>query len=78
MLHVNLNAAHHLTSSLILLNLQKILKNPQNGFFKGSNGCHTDESYEAEVLAVVKQQYLPKFLPIVPNPAHGNFLSFSG
>ena len=35
MLHENLNAAHHLTSSLIQTNHQKILKNPQNGFFKG-------------------------------------------
>ena len=35
MLHENLNAAHHLTSSLIWTNHRKILKNPQNGFFKG-------------------------------------------
>ena len=35
MLHENLNAAHHSTSSLIRKNHQKILKNPQNGSFKG-------------------------------------------
>ena len=35
MLHENLNAVHHLTSSLILTTHLKILKNPQNGFFKG-------------------------------------------
>ena len=35
MLHENLNAAHHLTSSLIRTNHVKILKNLQNEFFKG-------------------------------------------
>ena len=34
MLHANLNVVHHLTSSLIRTNHWKILKNPQNGFFK--------------------------------------------
>ena len=34
MLHENLNAEHHLTGSLIRTNHWKILKNPQNGFFK--------------------------------------------
>ena len=33
MLHENFNAVHHLTSSLIWTNNQKILKNPQDGFF---------------------------------------------
>ena len=35
MLHENLSAEHHLTGSLIRTNHWKILKNPQNGFFKG-------------------------------------------
>ena len=35
MLNENLNAEHHLTSSLIQTNHLRILKNPQNGFFKG-------------------------------------------
>ena len=34
MLHDNLNAERHLTSSLIWMNHWKILKNPQNGFLK--------------------------------------------
>ena len=34
MLHENLSAEHHLTGSLIRTNHWKILKNPQNGFFK--------------------------------------------
>ena len=34
MLHENLNAAHHLTSSLNWTNHRKIMKNAQNGFFK--------------------------------------------
>ena len=53
---------HHLTSSLIRTNHQKIFKNQQNGSFKfqgylffGSNGWYTDETYEAEVRAVVEQ-----------------------
>ena len=68
--HENLNAAHHLTNSLIWTNLQMILKNPQNGFstkwiFQGylffcSDGWSTDETYETEVRAVVEQQYLPE------------------
>ena len=43
----------------------------QGSLFFGSNGWCTGETYEADVQAVVEQQYLPK----VP---HGNFLSFSG
>ena len=35
MLYENLNVAHHLRSSLIQTNHRMILKNPQNGFFKG-------------------------------------------
>ena len=35
MLHENLNAVPHFTSSLILTNHWKILKTPQDGFFKG-------------------------------------------
>ena len=46
---------------------EKIFKNLQNGSFKGifslvqTDGAHcTDETYEAEVRAVVEQQYLSK------------------
>ena len=69
MLHENLNAAHHLTGSLIPANHRKILKNPQLWIFQGylffgSDGWRTDETYEVVVRAVVEQQYLPK----VPGP----------
>ena len=79
MLHENLNAAHHLSSSLIHTNHRT-----PGGFwqihrmdfsresFSYSNGWHADETYDLEVLAVAEQQYLQT----CPDPAHGNFLSF--
>ena len=46
MLHENLNAAHHLTNSLIRTYHRKILKNLQNGFFKGVfSSVPTDGAY---------------------------------
>ena len=65
MLHENLNAEHHLMSSLIRMNHWKILstvRSFQRYLFFGSDGWRTDETYEAEVLAVVEQQYLPTIL----------------
>ena len=60
-------AVRHLMSSLIWTNHQKILKNPlptewifQGYFFFGFEGWCTDETYVAEVQAVVEQHYLPK------------------
>ena len=46
----------------------------QGCLFFGFDGWRTDETNEAEVRAVVEQQYLPK----VPVPIQHNFLSFSG
>ena len=57
----NPKIAHHLTSNLIQTNHRRILKNPQNGFFKSVLSLvqrwHLDENSEAEVQAVVEQQY---------------------
>ena len=71
MLHDNLNAARHPTNSLIWMYHRRILKNAQNGFFKGillsfllfQRMAHRSNLW-SKVLAVVEQQYIPK----VPNP----------
>ena len=51
----------------------------QGYLFFGSDGWRTDETYEAEVRAVVEKQYLPKVpVPDSRSSTWHNFLSFSG
>ena len=71
MIYENLNAEHHLTSSLIGTNHWKILKNPFCGFFKGifslvptPNGWRTDETYEGEVQKFLSQSSTWQFFII--------------
>ena len=79
MLHENLNDVHHLTSSLIRTNHRNILKNPQNGFFKGifslvptdnaKMNC-MERKFGSDGTAIFTERSCP-------NPAHDNFLSVS-
>ena len=83
MLHENLNAVRHHTSSLIRTNHQKILKNLQNGFFKGIFSSVPTDGSQMKLMTRKFGQWwnsniYPKFLESCPYPAHGNFLSFLG
>ena len=57
MLHKNLNTArHHPTSSLIRTNHWKILKNPQNGFFRGIFSSVPTDGAQMK-LALVRRKF---------------------
>ena len=57
MLYENLNAAHHPKSSLIQANHQRILKNPQNGFLKGSLSKLSLVPTDGAKMKLMKQKF---------------------
>ena len=67
MLHKNLNAEHHLMSSLILMIHRKILKNPKNESFKAIFSSVPTDDAQMKLMRlkfgpVVELQYCLKFL----------------
>ena len=78
MLHENLNAAkHQSTSSLIWTNHWKILKNPQNGIFKGIFSSVPTDGAQMK-LTLMKWKFGQCWNSNIsnsscPDPEHGNF-----
>ena len=73
MLNKDLSAEHHLSSSLIWDESPEDLENSTEWIFQGylifgSDGWHTARTYEAEVLAVVEQQYVQHTYQSVAEP----------
>ena len=78
MLNKDLSAEHHLSSSLIWDESPEDLENSTEWIFQGylifgSDGWHTARTYEAEVLAVVEQQYVQHTLSISGRTRQGYF-----
>ena len=80
MLLENLNAAHHQTSSLIRTNHQKILKNLQNGSFRGIFSSVPTDGAQMKLMERKFGQWWNsniyrnfQHMAIFPGPAHGNF-----
>ena len=79
MLHKNLNAAHHLTGSVVWTNHQKNLKKPQHGSFKGIFSSLLTGGAQMKLMKLKLGLWWNSniYLKFCPCPAHGKFLSFS-